>query len=478
MEEIEKVVDEYAAAHQKKTDISKEMSEKTLREMEQKSEQKEETDAEPGKEEKDVSDVIQNIQSETRENLEKLAAPGADTTDANTETAPESRDTVSVATEIAASFEESIDALELAEESTQAEKVKVLEELTRLRDERTRLLDNMRAVVEELQAKTDSKDSDTLAKITDYQLYISRVSGIHVDVTDTTSTWVTLKGWVLSDQGGKRWAENAITFVGILLATIVMARVLSGMVRRIGARLMFPALLRDVLIKSTRWVVIGIGVIWALSALEFSIAPLLAMVGAAGFVIAFAMQDSLSNFAAGLMILIFRPFDIHDIVDAGGVSGKVSSMNLVSTTVKTFDNKLMIVPNSKIWNEVITNATGVTQRRVDMLFGIGYDDDVDRAQAILEEIVSEHPKVLKSPEPTIKVSELADSSVNFICRPWVVPEDYWDVYWDITKSVKKRFDAEGIGIPYPQRDVHLHIRDGGSIGDLTPVPDQNQEPEK
>jgi small conductance mechanosensitive channel len=197
----------------------------------------------------------------------------------------------------------------------------------------------------------------------------------------------------------------------------------------------------------------------ALAALEVSIGPLLAVVGAAGFVIAFALQDSLSNFASGLMILFFRPFDVGDAVDAGGVSGRVTTMNLVSTTIKTFDNKDMVVPNNKIWQDVITNATGVDTRRVDMEFGIGYDDDIDKAQAILEEIVAAHPNALKDPEPTIRMHTLADSSVNFVCRPWANTEDYWTVYWDVTKEVKKRFDAEGIGIPFPQRDVHLYIED-------------------
>jgi small conductance mechanosensitive channel len=159
------------------------------------------------------------------------------------------------------------------------------------------------------------------------------------------------------------------------------------------------------------------------------------------------------------MILFFRPFDVGDVVDAGGVSGKVTAMNLVSTSIKTFDNKDMVVPNNKIWQDVITNATGVDTRRVDMEFGIGYADDIDKVQAILEEIVAGHPKALKDPEPTIRMNTLADSSVNFICRPWAKTADYWDVYWDVTKAVKQRFDAEGIGIPYPQRDVHLYIED-------------------
>ena len=347
-----------------------------------------------------------------------------------------------------------------AEGAQEADKLTLLETVTRLREQRTQLLDNFRAVVDDLGRKTDKADADTQAKITDYRLYIGAVSGIHLDVTDATSAWVSLKGWVTSREGGQRWLLNLLAFAAILVAAWFLARLLSSAMKKAAARIALPALLSDFLIRSIRWVVMIIGGIWALSALEVSIAPLVALFGAAGFILAFAMQDSLSNFASGLMILFFRPFDMGDVVDAGGVSGKVSSVNLVSTTIKTFDNKTMVVPNSKIWSDVITNATGVTERRVDMEFGIGYSDDIDRAQKILEEIVNSHPLVLKEPEPVVRLSVLADSSVNFICRPWTRPADYWDVHWDVTREVKKRFDAEGIGIPFPQRDVHLYIEKG------------------
>jgi small conductance mechanosensitive channel len=212
----------------------------------------------------------------------------------------------------------------------------------------------------------------------------------------------------------------------------------------------------------------------ALAALEVSVGPLLALVGAAGFIIAFALQDSLSNFASGMMILLFRPFDVGDVVDAGGVSGSVEAVNLVATSIKTFDNKTMVVPNNKIWGDVITNASSNDERRVDMEFGIGYDDDVDKALAILDEIVNAHPDVLPEPAPTIRMNALADSSVNFIVRPWAKTGDYWGVYWDITREVKKRFDAADIGIPFPQRDVHLYIADdGGKLAQLTGTSQSN-----
>jgi small conductance mechanosensitive channel len=186
------------------------------------------------------------------------------------------------------------------------------------------------------------------------------------------------------------------------------------------------------------------------------IGPLLAGVGVAGFIVGFALQETLSNFAAGLMILIYQPFDVGDSVEAGGVSGKVGQMSLVSTTILTFDNQKLIVPNNKIWGDVIRNRTSETTRRVDMVFGIGYADDVDRAERVLRDIVKSHELTLADPEPTIQLNNLGDSSVDFIVRPWTKTDDYWKVYWDVTREVKRCFDAEGISIPFPQRDVHVY----------------------
>jgi len=343
-------------------------------------------------------------------------------------------------------------------------KADLLEDVTTLREERTLLLDGLTAVLAALEAKTSPEDADTLAKIRDYRLYAGAVRGIRLDINDTSASWLAVWGWLTSEEGGIRVGLNILKFIGILLVAWFVSGIFRGVIHRALKRVPgTSALLEDFLVRSVRWVVMAVGLIMALAALEVSIGPMLAALGAAGFILAFALQDSLSNFASGIMILLFKPFDVGDVVDAGGVSGSVSSMNLVATTIKTFDNKQMIVPNNKVWGDVITNASGATERRVDMEFGIGYDDDMDRAQAILEEIVSAHPKALKEPEPTIKLSALGDSSVNFIVRPWAKTADYWAVFWDITREVKRRFDAEGIGIPYPQRDVHLHMADGGQL---------------
>jgi len=346
--------------------------------------------------------------------------------------------------------------------SKKKEKVALLEAVAELREQRTLLLDQFKSVLAALERKTGEADTDTLAKIQNYKLYASAVKGIELDADDATSAWLAIKGWAVSDEGGKRWIINLAKFVGILIAAWIIAGIVSGLIHRAVRRVSCASkLLEAFLVKAARWVVLAIGVIMALAALEVSVGPLLAVLGAVGFVVAFALQDSLSNFASGLMILFFRPFDVGDVVDAGGVSGSVESVNLVSTTIRTFDNKTMIVPNNRVWGDVITNASGVAERRVDLEFGIGYDDDIDKAQALLEEIVSSHPNVLKEPAPTIRMSALGDSSVNFIVRPWTKTADYWGVYWDITREVKRRFDAADIGIPFPQRDVHLYIADGG-----------------
>lgn len=153
--------------------------------------------------------------------------------------------------------------------------------------------------------------------------------------------------------------------------------------------------------------------------------------------------------------MLYKPFDIGDFVESSEVNGTVKSMTLVTTNMITPDNKLLVVPNNELWGKVVTNVTGSNKRRVDMVFGIGYEDDIALAERVLTDVMAAHPLVLKEPETVIGVNELADSSVNLICRPWVKTDDYWTVYRELIRTVKERFDAEGISIPFPQRDIHL-----------------------
>lgn len=226
------------------------------------------------------------------------------------------------------------------------------------------------------------------------------------------------------------------------------------------------SLLREFAVAMTRRLVMLVGLLVALQQLGFQIGPILAGLGVIGFVLGFALQDTLGNLAAGVMILLYRPFDIGDVVSAGGVTGKVERLNISSTTMLTPDNQQLVVPNSAIWGGVIQNVTARDTRRVDLVCGVSYDDDIEHVQRVLEEIAAGHELTLDDPAPTIQLHNLGDSSVDFIVRPWCKTSDYWTVYWDLTREFKRRLDAEGISIPYPQRDLHI-IPNGG--GELTPV---------
>ena len=331
------------------------------------------------------------------------------------------------------------------------EKQAMLTKLTTLREERTELIDRLNAILGELNAKGGD--------VAIYEKYVNAVSGIEISSDDALSSWTAIQGWLMSKEGGFRWAFNIVKFLVILIVFKILANVSAKMAQKSLSKAKLSALLKDFIVNTTQKVVFLLGLIIALSMLEVNVGPLLAGLGVIGFVVGFALQNTLSNFAAGFMILLYRPYDIGDMVTAGGVTGTVNSMNLVSTTIKTPDNQNEIVPNGQIWGGNITNITGCETRRIDLLFGIGYDDDLAKTQKVLEEIVEGNELVLKNPAPVIKVHELADSSVNFICRPWVNTKDYWTVYWEITRAVKERFDEEGIGIPYPQRDVHVYHMD-------------------
>jgi len=261
--------------------------------------------------------------------------------------------------------------------------------------------------------------------------------------------------WVVTN--GPQWIFKLFLFVLILgLFKLLSVSVRKVMRRSLGSsKLRLSLLLQNMIMNVVGNVIMILGLLVALSQLGFSLAPLLAGLGVAGFIVGFALQNTLSNFASGVMILIYRPFDVGDLIEAGGVFGTVSHMSLVSTTILTIDNQTLIVPNNNIWGGVIKNVTAQRIRRVDMTFGISYTDDIPKAEKLLEAILADHEKVLDDPEPMVRLHNLGESSVDFVVRPWVKTDDYWDVHWDVTREVKMRFDAEGISIPFPQRDVHL-----------------------
>ena len=197
-------------------------------------------------------------------------------------------------------------------------------------------------------------------------------------------------------------------------------------------------------------------IIAALGQLGIQTTSFIAILGAAGLAIGLALQGSLSNFAAGFLMVIFRPFNVGDYIEGAGVAGTVEEIQIFTTTLMTPDNKTIIIPNAKLTGDNIVNWTAKGTRRVDMVFGIGYDDDIDKARQIMEDVLAKDERILKDKATQISVVELADSSVNFVVRPWAKVSDYWGVYMDAMENIKKAFDEQGISIPYPQQDVHMH----------------------
>ena len=250
--------------------------------------------------------------------------------------------------------------------------------------------------------------------------------------------------------GGRLLVALAIFFVGRWIAKWITGKtqkVMEG--REVDPTLV--AFLGNILNAALLAAVI----IAALDALGVPVTSLVAVLGAAGLAIGLAMKDSLSNFATGVMLILLRPFTKGDYVEVADVEGSVDEVRIFSTYLTTPDNKRVIVPNGMIGNDTITNYTAMGQRRVDLVFGVGYDDDLKVAREVLERICREHPKVLDEPETAVWVKELGDSSVNFNVRPWVKTEDYWGVYGDLLETGKIELEKAGCSIPYPQRDVHL-----------------------
>lgn len=266
--------------------------------------------------------------------------------------------------------------------------------------------------------------------------------------------WANMKDF-LYDNAGDIFTK-IVVFVLIISLFYLIARlvemILRRMLKRSGVNL--SQLMRNFIVTWTVRLIIFIGFLVSLAQIGFNLGPILAGLGIASVVIGFALQQTLSNIASGILILIYKPYDVGDIITALDVTGIVSDMSLVSTTINSYDNERIVIPNTKIWEDKIDNLTAENERRVDMVFSIHYDSDLEKAENVLHDILDRHPNILKTPKPVIKVHKLNNSSIDIVTRPWVNPYDYWGVYWDVTREVKMRFDEEGIVIPFPQLDVH------------------------
>jgi len=265
--------------------------------------------------------------------------------------------------------------------------------------------------------------------------------------------------------GTEDWMfQNVIISYGLKLVAAALVLVIGNWLAKKGAAFFVVIMERnDVDITLTKFLrniiyyaLLTAVVIAAAGQLGINTTSFLTVVGAAGLAIGLALKDSLANFSAGVVLIFFRPFKVGDWVTVAGETGAVEEITIFSTILTTADNQRKIMPNSTIASGTITNITANPTRRIDMVIGIGYDDDIKQAEKILREVVQKDPRVLTEPAVSIAVAELADSSVNFVVRPWVKTGDYWDVKFSLTEKIKLALDEAGISIPYPQQDVHMH----------------------
>lgn len=262
----------------------------------------------------------------------------------------------------------------------------------------------------------------------------------------------------------EKLVELATTYIPkVLLALLTLfighlvIRGLLRSIRKVSTKRNFDETLQKFLVSLLKALLYAVLVISVAGMVGIQTTSFVAILGAAGLAIGLALQGSLSNFAGGVLILIFKPFKVGDVIDAQGHLGIVDEIQIFTTILKTFDNKVIIIPNGALANGTITNITKEETRRVDMSFGISYDDDIDKAKQILTDLIKADERVINEPaEPFIVMNELGDSSVNFVVRAWCKAADYWGIYFDMLEKVKKTFDKEGISIPYPQQDVHLY----------------------
>jgi small conductance mechanosensitive channel len=329
-------------------------------------------------------------------------------------------------------------------------------DLRQLKDLRSTYAESLRATIRLL-------DRFGLDSAVHKQALISLTGELSDDILNPEVLTRLVDGWsntlfVWIKSSAPSVAFKLLVLVLIFFGARLLAKLSQHLVRHSMQRssVTVSHLLREFLIKMAGRIVLVVGFLFGVAQLGVELGPLLAGLGIAGFIVGFALQDVLSNFASGLMILFYRPFDVGDTIETAAVRGQVEDMTLVSTMILTFDNQMLVVPNSKIWGDVIRNVTHQRERRVDMEFEVSYADDIEHVEKVFVDIINADERVLQDPEPNIRLSKLGDSGVTFIVRPWVKTDDYWPVYWDTQREVKRRLDAEGITIPFPQRDIHHH----------------------
>ena len=278
-----------------------------------------------------------------------------------------------------------------------------------------------------------------------------------ITMPDLGVNWAEL--WTQVQSTGVSFLVKVAIAIVIFVVGRIVARAIANGIRKLMHAQEVDKILETFVSNLAYWAMMTFVIIAAITQLGIATTSLIAIMGAAGLAVGLALQGSLANFAAGVLIVMFRPYRVGDYVEVAGIAGSVLQVQILTTVLKTGDNKQIVVPNAQIMGSIITNYSANDTRRVDMVIGVSYEDDIDKVRATIKELVAADDRILSDPECLIAVAELADSSVNFNVRPWVRSSDYSGVKFDLTEAIKKRFDKEGISFPFPQQDVHLYQQD-------------------
>ena len=342
-------------------------------------------------------------------------------------------------------LEETAEKLEQSKEEEAQIKTQLVVNVTELQQQQTEIVDRFKAVLEELEKKGGEPES--------YHKYIQAISGIEIDVTDTKDLEVRLVAWIQAEEGGQRWAGNLATFVGIVVASIPISQMLGWSLNSVMKKLRASELIRHFLVGLVKRGGVVIGVLLGLSALEVSLGPIVALLGGASFVLAFALQSNLGNFVSGLMIMFYKPFDVGHRVEVNGVSGKVQSINVASTKIRTFDRKIITIPNNKVWEDNIINKTVSGIRGAILPIRVSLQESTAKVKKILMEIAKSHQLILDKPKTRTFVTEYGEYYVELGLLFYTEEDNYWPVRGDLMESIKERLEQEGIFLAMRTQNV-------------------------
>lgn len=318
---------------------------------------------------------------------------------------------------------------------------------TNLQSGRTAVVDRFNVILEEL----DRKGGESKY----YRKYIEAITKAEIDVKDTEGLGVRVLSWLKSDEGGLRWVSNIGKFVGIVLASAIVSQIVGFVISKLLKLSNTSKLMRQFTVVVINRGGIVVGVLLALTALEVSLAPVLTVLGGASFIFAFALQSNLGNFASGLMIMVYKPFDVGDEVKIGSLWGWVDSISLANTKIKGFGGQMFTIPNNTVWGDTIENLTTSDTRKVKFSFRISFDQDVTNIEKVLVDIFKSHPKILEEPAPSTFVFDLEDEYINLIASGWAKTDEFWKVSADILRTIQTRFEQEGIKLGAPPQDIRI-----------------------